>query len=39
MSHERLSILHVSPMPASPPRCDAQARMHGLMTELAQRHD
>ena len=39
MSHERLSILHVSPMPASPPRFGAQARMHGLMTELARCHD
>jgi len=39
MSHERLSILHVSPIPASPPRFGAQARMHGLMTELARRHD
>jgi glycosyltransferase involved in cell wall biosynthesis len=39
MSHGRLSILHVSPMPASPPRFGAQARMHGLMTELARRHD
>jgi glycosyltransferase involved in cell wall biosynthesis len=26
-------------MPASPPRFGAQARVHGLMTELAQRHD
>src|SRR3974390_3385143 len=39
MSQERLSILYVSPMPASPPRFGAQARMHGLMTELARRHD
>jgi glycosyltransferase involved in cell wall biosynthesis len=39
MSQERLSILHVSPIPASPPRFGAQARMHGLMTRLAQRHD
>src|SRR5262245_31213914 len=39
MSPERLSILYVSQMPASPPRFGAQARMHGLMTELAQRHD
>ena len=35
----RLSILYVSQMPASPPRFGAQARMHGLMTELARRHD
>src|SRR5215831_15060224 len=39
MSPERLNILFVSQMPASPPRFGAQARMHGLMTELARRHD
>src|SRR5262245_29328025 len=39
MSPERLSILCVSQMPASPPRIGAQARMHGLMTQLAHRHD
>src|SRR5215510_5205466 len=39
MSPERLSILNVSQMPASPPRCGAQARMHGLMTQLARRHE
>jgi polysaccharide biosynthesis protein PslH len=39
MSPERLNILCVSHMPASPPRFGAQARMHGLMTQLAQRHD
>ena len=39
MSHERLSILYVSQMPPSPPRFGAQARMHGLMTSLARRHD
>ena len=39
MSPERLSILYVSQMPASPPRFGAQARIHGLMTELARRHD
>ena len=39
MSPERLNILYVSPMPASPPRFGAQARMHGLMTQLARRHD
>ena len=38
-SAKRLSILFVSQMPASPPRFGAQARMHGLMTQLAQRHD
>jgi len=35
----RLSILYVSHLPASPPRFGAQARIHGLMTGLAQRHD
>src|SRR5262245_18674213 len=39
MIPERLKILFTSQMPASPPRCGAQARMHGLMTELARRHD
>jgi glycosyltransferase involved in cell wall biosynthesis len=39
MSPERLSILFVSQTPASPPRFGAQARVHGLMTELARRHD
>jgi glycosyltransferase involved in cell wall biosynthesis len=39
MSPPRLNILFVSQMPASPPRFGAQARMHGLMTELARRHD
>jgi polysaccharide biosynthesis protein PslH len=39
MSPERLNILCVSHMPASPPRIGAQARMHGLMTHLARRHD
>jgi polysaccharide biosynthesis protein PslH len=39
MSQERLNILYVSQMPASPPRFGAQARIHGLMTQLAQRHD
>jgi glycosyltransferase involved in cell wall biosynthesis len=39
MSPERLSIIYVSQMPASPPRSGAQARPHGLMTELARRHD
>src|SRR5437868_4080530 len=38
-SSKRLSILYVSQMPASPPRFGAQARMHGLMTELAKDHD
>src|SRR4051794_25413325 len=39
MSSASLNILCVSPMPASPPRFGAQARVHGLMTELARRHD
>jgi len=39
MSPQRLNILCVSQLPASPPRFGAQARMHGLMTELAQHHD
>ena len=39
MSLERLNILYVSQMPASPPRFGAQARTHGLMTQLARRHD
>lgn len=39
MSPPRLSILYVSGMPASPPRVGAQARMHGLMTQLARHHD
>jgi len=39
MSRERLNILYVSQMPASPPRFGAQARVHGLMTQLARRHD
>jgi hypothetical protein len=39
MSPERLNILCVSQIPASPPRFGAQARTHGLMTQLARRHD
>jgi polysaccharide biosynthesis protein PslH len=39
MSQKRLNILFVSQMPASPPRIGAQARVHGLMTQLARRHD
>jgi glycosyltransferase involved in cell wall biosynthesis len=39
MCPERLNILYVAPMPTSPPRFGAQARMHGLMTQLARRHD
>ena len=39
MSEGRLKILYVSPMPASPARFGAQARIQGLMTQLTQRHD
>ncbi len=39
MAPDRLSVLYVSHMPPSPPRFGAQARMHGLMTSLARRHD
>ena len=39
MTPERLRLLYLLPMPPSPPRFGAQARMHGLMTELARRHD
>jgi polysaccharide biosynthesis protein PslH len=39
MSQQRLNILYVSQMPASPPRFGAQARVHGLMTQLARHHD
>jgi polysaccharide biosynthesis protein PslH len=39
MSLGRLNILYVSQMPASPPRFGAQVRVHGLMTQLARRHD
>jgi glycosyltransferase involved in cell wall biosynthesis len=39
MSPERLTILYISQVPASPPRFGAQARLHGLMTQLAQSHD
>src|ERR1700722_4289433 len=39
MNSKRLSILYVSHMPASPVRAGAQARVHGLMTELARSHD
>jgi polysaccharide biosynthesis protein PslH len=39
MNPKRLDILYVSHMPASPPRSGAQARVHGLMTQLARSHD
>lgn len=36
---KRLDILYISPIPPSPPRFGAQARMNGLGRSLAQRHD
>ena len=39
MNPTSLSILYVSQIPASPPRFGAQARIHGLMTQLARRHE
>jgi polysaccharide biosynthesis protein PslH len=39
MIPERLSILYVAHMPPSPPRFGAQARIHGLITQLALRHE
>jgi hypothetical protein len=39
MDPERLSILYVSHMPASPQRFGAQPRVHGLMTQLARCHE
>jgi glycosyltransferase involved in cell wall biosynthesis len=39
MNPQRLAIICVSQMPASPPRFGAQARMHGLITQLARHHD
>lgn len=35
----RLRILHVSRVPASPPRFGAQVRIHGLLTEIARHAD
>ncbi len=35
----RLAILFVTRLPPSPPRFGAQARLHGLLTALARRHD
>jgi glycosyltransferase involved in cell wall biosynthesis len=35
----RLDLLVVSQYPPSPPRSGGQARVHGLMTALARRHD
>lgn len=39
MIPKRLHILYVSPMPTSPPRSGAEARMHGLLSNLARRHE
>jgi glycosyltransferase involved in cell wall biosynthesis len=37
--NERLRVLLVSPMAPSPPRFGAQARTHGLLSNLAKHHD
>ena len=37
--NERLNVLLVSPMAPSPPRFGAQARTHGLLSNLARVHD
>jgi len=37
--NERLNVLLLSPMAPSPPRFGAQARTHGLLSNLARRHD
>src|SRR5580704_2248760 len=37
--NERLNVLVVSPMAPSPPRFGAQARTHGLLSNLANNHD
>ena len=39
MSHERLSILHLSLVPPSPATYGAQRRIQGLLGALAKRHD
>jgi polysaccharide biosynthesis protein PslH len=39
MMPPRLKILWLLPMPPSPPRFGAQARMHGLLSEFGRRHD
>lgn len=39
MAPERLNVLLVSPMAPSPPRFGAQARTHGLLSNLAKDHD
>jgi len=37
--NERLNVLVVSPIAPSPPRFGAQARTHGLLSNLAKNHD
>lgn len=37
--NERLNVLLVSPMAPSPPHFGAQARTHGLLSNLGKRHD
>jgi glycosyltransferase involved in cell wall biosynthesis len=37
--NERMNVLVVSPMAPSPPRFGAQARAHGLLSNLAKHHD
>jgi glycosyltransferase involved in cell wall biosynthesis len=39
MDYQRLNILIVSPMAPSPPRFGAQARTHGLLSNLGKHHD
>jgi polysaccharide biosynthesis protein PslH len=39
MATETLKVLLLSPVAPSPPRFGAQARTHGLLTNLAQRHE
>lgn len=39
MPESHLRILYVSPMPTSPPRSGVEARMHGLLKNLARRHE
>jgi polysaccharide biosynthesis protein PslH len=39
MSPKGSNILCISQMPASRPRSGAQLRIHGLMTQLARRHN
>ena len=39
MATEPLRVLLLSPMAPSPPRFGAQARTHGLLTNLAKHHE